>query len=124
MNDPGPSLTAWQWWAAHRGRYNIGLIASGIIAFICYATLVWTFSDRMPETKITIFTTLVQAFGYLIMIGVANLFYFLGPIAERIIKPSDPSRFRLLAYQMGFWGSVSLPILIPILLLILIVTKN
>ena len=120
MKETPQSLTTWQWWAARRGRYNMGLIISGIIAFICYVTVVWTFEDRIPEAEVTIFTTLIQGFGYLVMIGVANVFFFLGPISEQAIRPKDPLRFRMYTYRMGFWGSVSLPLLIPILLLILV----
>jgi hypothetical protein len=123
MNDTQQSLTTWQWWAARRGRYNIGLIVSGIMAFICYATVVWTFEDRIPGAEVTIFTTLIQGLGYLVMIGVANVFFFLGPIAEQVIRPTDPLRFRMLTYRTGFWGSVSLPFLIPAFLLILVVAQ-
>ena len=123
MEEAPQSLTTWQWWAARRRHYNIGLIISGIIAFICYVTVVWTFEDRFPEAEVTIFTTFFQGLGYLVMIGVANLLFFLGPISERVIRPINPLHFRMLAYRMGFWGSVSLPILIPIILLILVISK-
>jgi len=122
MDNTQQSLTTWQWWAARRGRYNIGLIVSGIMAFICYATVVWTF--RIPEAEVTLFTTLIQGLGYLVMMGVANVFYFLGPIAERVISPTDPLPFRLLTYRMGFWVSVSFPFIIPALLLILVVAQS
>jgi hypothetical protein len=93
------------------------------MAFICYATVVWTFEGRIPGAEVTIFTTLIQGLGYLVIIGVANVFFFLGPIAEQVIRPTDPLRFRMLTYRTGFWCSVSLPFLIPAFLLILVAAQ-
>ena len=111
------------WWSAQRRRYNIGLFFAGIIAFICYATVVFTFEKRIPDADITIFTTLFQSIGYLFMMAVANVFYCLGPITEKVIKPRNIMRFRKLTFGLGYWGSVSLPFLIPIWLLILVATQ-
>ncbi len=111
-------LTAWQWWASQRRRYNIGLIVAGLAAFVCYVTVVFTFEERIPNAEITVFTTLFQGIGYLIMIGLANVCFFLGPIAEKTIRPKDVNRFRTITFGLGYWGSVALPFIIPVLLLI------
>lgn len=50
------------------------------------------------------------------MIGVANVFYFLDPFSERIVRPRDPERYRHICFRLCFWFSVLLPFSIPALL--------
>jgi hypothetical protein len=88
-----------------------------VLAFICYATIVFTNTDVIPDAEITIFTTLFQGVGYLMMMGVANLFFFAGPISEKVIRPKNVVQFRKVTYRMGYWFSVLLPFIIPCLLL-------
>jgi hypothetical protein len=57
----------------------------------------------------TILTTLFQGFAYLVMIGVANLCYYLGPWSERLVRPANVARYRKIVFQLGFWFSVLLP---------------
>jgi hypothetical protein len=107
------------WWKAHRLRYNIGLIIAGILAFIAYAIVCSTLLPEDAGIAITPFTILFQGVGYLLMIGVANVFYSLGPLSEYIVRPSDPERYRRVCYRLGFWFSVLLPFSIPALLTVL-----
>lgn len=65
--------------------------------------------------EITVFTTIFQGIGYLFVMAIANLCYFLGSLAERIVKPENVMRFRHLSYWLGFSFSVALPFTIPIL---------
>ena len=62
----------------------------------------------------------LPATGELVMIGVANVFYFLGPISERIVRPHDPERYRRICFRLGFWFSVLLPFSIAALLVVLV----
>ncbi len=89
---------------------------AGILAFTAYATVGSTMLPPDADFEITIFTTLFQGVGYLFMIGVANLCYFIGPLSESIVHPSDPERYRRICFRLGFWFSVSLPFSIPALL--------
>jgi len=123
MNERTEITPTTQWWASQRRRCNTGLVVAGLLAFLCYATVVFTFEKRIPHADITIFTTLFQGIGYLIVMGIANLLYYLGPMAESVIHPSNPARFRTIAFRLGYWGSVSLPFVIPIFLLILVATQ-
>lgn len=68
------------------------------------------------DFEVTIFTTLFQGISYLFMMGLANIFYFLGPLSERVIRPRDSERYRRLCFRLGFWFSVLLPFSIPLLL--------
>lgn len=110
-----------EWWNKMRRKYNSGLIISGIIAFILYLVVVEFIVLKSSENwdgEITIFTLFFQGIGYLIMIGLANLFYNLGAISERIIKPNNIFEYRNRTYNLGFWFSVCLPFIIPISLLV------
>ena len=110
-----------EWWRKKRSKYNIGLIISGIVAFILQITVVEIVSNESNylELDMTIFTIFFQAIGYLIMIGIANLFYYLGPISEKIFEPKDSEKYRNTTFKIGFWFSCGLPLLIPLNILIM-----
>lgn len=121
--DPAPTddPTAWAaqtWWAARRLRYNVALVVAGLLAFICYAVVV-EFCIRIEASgdfEITLFTTAFQAVGYLFMMAVANLCYYLGPLCERLFRPKRVGAYRKVAFQLGLWFSVLLPFTIPTIL--------
>jgi len=107
------TLSTYEWWAARRWRYNLGLIIAGPAAYIAYGIMYKAFEDRFPDAEITVFTLIFQAIGYLFMIGVANILYFLGPICEKVVAPNDPDRFRRRLFAVGFWFSFALPFVLP-----------
>jgi hypothetical protein len=114
---PWPTET---WWAQRRRRYNVGLLTAGLLGFIGYAAAVERcirLSAR-GEWEITIVTTVFQACAYLVMIGVANLCYYLGPWLERGLHPVNIARYRKITFRLGFWFSVLLPCAPAALLLI------
>ena len=105
-----------EWWRKKRVEYNIGLIISGILAFILSIIVVEFIvmkSEKNWEGELTIFSILFQGIGYLIMIGIANLFYYLGSVSELIIEPKNPEKYRNLTYSIGYWFSCGIPFLIP-----------
>jgi len=103
----------WRWWAAHRLRYNVGLVSGGVIAFALYVAFAWTFAERFNQLEVTAFTIAFQALGYAVVIAIANVCYFLGPISERLLRPKDVAGFRRRTYLFGFWFSALLPLLLP-----------
>ena len=107
-----------KWWSGKRLKYNIGLIISGFLAFIAYSIVVGYVIPPAPDVEITLFTIIFQGIGYLIMMGVANIFYSLGEFSEEIIKPKNVNGFRKRTFNIGFWVSCGLPFLIPIILLL------
>ncbi|HYX71692.1 MAG TPA: hypothetical protein VE732_02900 [Nitrososphaera sp.] len=111
------NLSSFQWWEARRLRYNTGLVVAGILAFIAYVIVLSVFSDRIPDAEITLFTILFQCIGYIFFMIIANVFYFLGPLSERLPRLRDLESHRRMAYALGFWFSVALPFVIPILLM-------
>jgi hypothetical protein len=116
-------LSASEWWGRRRIRYSIGLVIAGFLAFVAYASIVFTFEKRIPDADITVFTAVFQAVGYLIAMGIANICYLLGPMSERILKPRNVTTYRKITYNLGFWFSVLLPFPIPALIGYVVVTS-
>lgn len=108
------------WWGERRLLYNVGLFIAGLLGFVAYALAIdRCIALRAPgDWEISGFTTIFQAFGYMIMIGVANLCYYLGPLSERIVHPKNLDRFRKVTFRLGFWFSILLPFTPSVLLFI------
>ena len=107
------------WWAKRRFKYNKGLVIAGISAFVLYAILASLLIAPYDEDfEITLFTIAFQGIGYLFMIGLANLFYYLGPLIDLLINKSDSDKFRSNLYRLGYWFSFGLPFLIPVIIVV------
>ena len=106
-----------KWWSEKRLKYNVGLVVSGFLAFFVYCVVVKYVIPPAPDVEITLFTIIFQGIGYLIMIGIANIFYNIGEFSEKIIKPKNIEQYRNRTFHLGFWFSCGLPFLIPIILL-------
>lgn len=52
------------------------------------------------------------------MLGIANLFYGLGAFSEKIFNPSNAEAYRNLVFKIGYYFSILLPFIIPILLFV------
>jgi hypothetical protein len=100
------------WWSGHRRRYNVALLIAGFAGFLCYAISIQLCIElHAPgDWEITIFTTVFQGFAYLVAMGMANVCYFLGPWAERVIEPLNVATFRTTAFWLGLWFSALLPL--------------
>lgn len=115
------------WWLEKRLKYNLGLLVSGLVAFFIYAIVGTSLygnekiEENIPHVEdfeITIFTIFFQGMGYLFMMLIANLCYFLGPLVDRKFNKENSLLFRQRLFNIGFWFSCALPFLIPILLVI------
>jgi len=108
-----------EWWSDKRDHYNVGLILSGIIAFVLYVivgvNLIMPYDE---DFDITLFIIIFQGISYLIVIGFANLFYSLGVTHDLNYNRENTNDFRKNLFNLGFWFSVSLPFLAPLWLLI------
>lgn len=112
-------VESYPWWNSQRLRYNIWLGIAGLISFISYAIIVeFLLIPTKEEAEITAFTIIFQAFGYLIMMFIANICYFIGPILENSIKPKNVNVYRKITYNLGLWFSVTLPLFVPVFLLL------
>jgi len=106
-----PNLASKLWWFNKRLQYNKGLLISGFIAFLLYCILGDIFIEPHEEFEETIFVMAFQGFFYLIIIGIANIFYTLGSLIDIAFNKSNSQRFRERLFNLGYWFSFSLPIL-------------
>lgn len=89
------------WWSAQRSRYNVTLILAAPVSAALLFGVWWAFEDRLPCLDITAVSAIFGATLFLFGLILANICYFLGPIAERIIRPNDTMVFRHRAYGVG-----------------------
>jgi len=110
-----------QWWQKRRLRYNVSLATAGIVAFIFYVI----FGELLVlDFEITLFTIGFQAIGYLFMMLIANMFYFLGPMIDKFFNKQNKPGFRSTLFLAGCIFSCALPFSIPILIIILYAGKK
>jgi len=107
------ATSASAWWGARRRRYNVGLVVAGVLAFAAYVAVGSTMLPPDADFEVTVFTTLFQAGGYGLLMGVANICYCLGPLSERLVRPRNVEQYRRTCFGIGFWFSVLLPFSIP-----------
>jgi hypothetical protein len=109
----------WEWWQRRRFQYNNLLASAGIVAFIFYAILgSLLIAPYVDDFEITFFTIVSQGIGYLIMMGIANVFYNLGYWVDEKYNRNNTDEFRTMLYKLGCWFSCFLPFLIPIIIII------
>jgi predicted histidine transporter YuiF (NhaC family) len=106
------SLIAKQWWWRMRLKYNMGLVIAGFIAFLLYCILGPIIIAPHEEFEETIFEMAFQGFAYLIMMGIANIFYTLGWMIDSSYNTSNSQLFRKRLFWLGYWFSFALPILL------------
>jgi hypothetical protein len=106
------------WWGSRRRRYNVALVAAGVVAFVCYLGALQARCADTPGVEVTLFTILFQGIGYLIAMGVANVFYLIGPGLERFVRPVARPNYRRWAFRAGLAFSIALPFAIPLAILV------
>ncbi|MDZ4364296.1 hypothetical protein [Brevundimonas sp.] len=110
----------WKWWESRRLRYNLGLAVAGWVAWGMTELTLRFLTPGMPTIQGTVEVSWVsrmlhQGVAYLIFMAVANLFYLAGPVAEKLMQPADIDGFRRRMFGLGFWFSVALPFIVPVL---------
>jgi hypothetical protein len=109
---------AWAWWQARRFRYNLSLALAGAAAYCLFLVLLLAFGQSpWPDWRRAIGATLMLGVGYLVVMGVANVCYLLGPGLETMLRPADRETYRRGAWAMGYAGSIALPFLFPTVVL-------
>ena len=118
--EPAPRTDdAWRWWESRRLRYNIGLAIAGASAWGVFAAESLLMTDWF---SLSVSGTLATGLLWLVAMGVANLLYFLGPVSERVLKPTDRDAYRRRVFGLGFWFSMAVPFLFPAAVLIAILS--
>jgi hypothetical protein len=115
----------WSWWQAGRLRYNLTLAAGGWVAYAVAVGLNYAFGhpvwrDWRGGLGMTIFLGTI----YLVVMGVANVCYLLGPVVEGWVRPADVERYRKHAFAMGLWGSLAVPAVFPLVQLAMLIARS
>jgi len=116
---------AWTWWQAKRLRYNLSLAGAAWAAYFLMVGESQAFGHPVWEgVGGAISMTIFCGAGWLVVTGFANVAFLLGPALESWLKPSDTARYRQSAWRMGFWGSLAVPFIFPVLQLAAIVGQR
>ncbi|MGZ5093854.1 MAG: hypothetical protein ACXWCY_26300 [Burkholderiales bacterium] len=100
--------SAFEWWASRRARYNrllLGIIVASVFGLVVLRAV---FEDHFPCEKITPISLFLIALICLVSMAVANIFYFLGPLVERPLRPSNVVAYR----NRMFWAGVAFSALV------------
>jgi hypothetical protein len=109
LDESENGLPAREWWGARRGHYFRWLAFSGIGACLLFFAL----ACFLPDLKVpTVFELFGSGLLYVVFLRCANICYCIGPLSERLFRPSDIGCYRRVAYALGFWFSCALPFLI------------
>ena len=68
--------------------------------------------------------TIFLGTAFLVVMGLANICYLLGPAIEGWTKPLDVDRYRRNAYAMGLWGSLAVPAVFPLVQLAMLIANG
>ena len=115
----------WTWWQARRLRYNLTLAAGGWVAYGLAVGLNYAFGHPVwKDWRGGLGMTLFLGTVFLVVMGVANVCYLLGPAVEAWIKPADVGRYRRNAFAMGLWGSLLAPATFPLVQLAMLIANS
>lgn len=116
MTDRTDRREAWLWWERRRLRYNVGLAIAGWTAYVAAWLIMFALGEPMPnEPRQVLSMTLFLGAGFLVVMAAANVAYLAGVLTETIVRPRDLDGYRNRAWNLGFWGSLALPFLFPLL---------
>ena len=116
---------SWAWWQARRLRYNLTLAAGGWIAYAVALGLNYAFGHPVwKDWRGGLGMTIFLGPAFLVVMGVANIAYLLGPAVEGWARPADVGRYRRNAYAMGLWGSFAVPFAFPLVQLAMLIANG
>ncbi|MFD0794667.1 hypothetical protein ACFQZX_13655 [Mucilaginibacter litoreus] len=105
------------WWWDKRFDYNKGLFRAGFIAFMLYNILGPIIIEPHEEFDETGVLVIVHGIAYLLIVCIANVFYTLGYLTDICFNKNNSSLFRQNLFAVGYWFSVSLPIVLVLLIM-------
>ncbi len=119
------SPDTWAWWQARRLQYNLTLAAGGWAAYALGVAVNYAFGHPVwRDWRGGLGVTLFLGTAYAVVMGVANVFYLLGPAVEGWVRPADTPSYRRNAYAMGRWGSLVVPFCFPMVQLAILIAKS
>lgn len=99
---------AFEWWAGQRLRFNLFLIAAAPVSFASMLAVWALLGERLPCLEISAFSVFGGAIAFAVGLCLANLFYFLGPISEKLLPFKSPAMLRRILFFAGTGFSVLL----------------
>lgn len=106
---------AWAWWQRRRPHYNLAVGAAGVLAYFTAIAQSFAFGRPMWLSPLgAVGMTLFLGAAYLILMGVANFCFALGPLIEVSSRPANIQVYRRAAWRMGLWGSIAVPFVFPL----------
>jgi hypothetical protein len=106
------SYSSKEWWVNRRRKYNRGMAIACITAMVCY-TILGSYLLAPYFNMLIVFALFTQGIGFIILLGIANLFYNLGHWADKNFNKYNSEKFRQRLFNSGFWVSCALAFLIP-----------
>jgi hypothetical protein len=104
----GPAEERKAWWSARRTRYNVLLLMAFPISVLALFAVWVLFEDQLPCFELT-GTGLGRGIVlFALALGIANVFYSLGPLGERLLRPQRPGSFRRWVFGAGMVVSLAL----------------
>lgn len=94
-------VSAFFWWESQRVRYNLRLVTAALASFLLLVAVWWLFESRLPCLEITGLSIFASVLLFAMALFVANIFYFLGCVAEMVCRPRNVLLFRERLYALG-----------------------
>jgi hypothetical protein len=116
--DPDPDRRTF--WKTRRRRYNLALLASGLLAGVMFFAVlvaweVWPPSPgEFAHADFEPLSLIGGPIAFAVGVGFANVCYSLGAKMEVLLRPRDPEAFRERAFALGLAFSVALPWVVPL----------
>ncbi|HWD68119.1 MAG TPA: hypothetical protein VG227_09190 [Caulobacteraceae bacterium] len=121
----GAHSDAWAWWEARRLKYNLTLAIGGAVAYALAIGMNYVFGRPVwSDWRGALGMTLFLGVAYLLVLGVANVCYLLGPTIESWSRPTDVDAYRRRAWGLGRWGSLVVPLSFPLALLAMSIAQS
>lgn len=93
---------AQDWWEKQRGKFNWSLLLAGLFAFILNSFLLPMIVADIPQYGFGrgVMGLLLQMLTYMIYMGVANVFYSIGPLVENVKTPNQVVKYRRNSFNL------------------------
>jgi uncharacterized membrane protein len=93
---------AQDWWEKQRGKFNWSLLFAGLFAFILNSFLLPMIVADIPQYGFGrgVMGLLLQILTYMIYMGVANVFYSIGPLVENVKTPNQVLKYRRNSFNL------------------------
>lgn len=107
-----------EWWEKQRSKFNWSLLLAGVIAFLLNSILLPLIVADIPQFGFgrNLFLLLLQLLTYLIYIGVANVFFTIGPLVENVVQLNNIDKYRNICFKILQATFVLIPQIIVLIL--------